>query len=76
LNKPLVFFRALRDRLQADHSTRAESLVRLAQANFDLGNLTNEIGDKQDALHDYRESLAIRQKLADATPPPIFQRLC
>ena len=68
LKEPLAFFKALRDRLQADRDTRPESLARLAQASFDLGNLTDEIGDKQDALIAYRESLAIRQKLADANP--------
>ena len=71
LKEPLAFFRDLRDRLQADRDTRPESLARLAQASFDLGNLTDEIGDKQDALIAYRESLAIRQKLADANPAVI-----
>jgi tetratricopeptide (TPR) repeat protein/tRNA A-37 threonylcarbamoyl transferase component Bud32 len=68
LKEPLVFFRALRDRLQADRDTRPESLTRLAAAGFDLGQLSDEIGDKQDALIAYRESLAIRKKLADANP--------
>ena len=68
LNEPLAFFRTLRERLQADRDTRPESLARLADASFDLGFLTDEIGDKQDALIAYRESLAIRQKLADANP--------
>ena len=68
LKEPLAFFRALRDRLQADRDTRPESLGRLASASFDLGLLTDEIGDKRDALAAYRESLAIRRKLADAHP--------
>ncbi len=68
LNEPLAFFKELRERRQGDADTRPESLARLASASFDLGNLTNEIGDKQDALIAYRESLAIRQKLADANP--------
>ncbi len=58
----------MRDRLQADNDTRPESLLRLAQASFDLGDLTREIGDQQDALKAYRESLAIHQKLAEAHP--------
>ena len=37
LKEPLAFFKALRDRLQADRDTRPESLARLAQASFDLG---------------------------------------
>jgi serine/threonine protein kinase/tetratricopeptide (TPR) repeat protein len=68
LKEPLTFFRELRDRLQADQDTQPESLARLAQASFDLGNLTGAIGDTQDALVAHRESLAIRQKLADANP--------
>ena len=40
LKEPLAFFKALRDRLQADRDTRPESLARLAQASFDLGDLT------------------------------------
>jgi serine/threonine protein kinase len=68
LKEPLAFIKALRDRLMADHDTRPESLSRLASASFGLGQLTNEIGDKQDALIAVRESLAIFQKLADANP--------
>jgi serine/threonine-protein kinase len=73
LKEPLAFFRTLRERLQADHDTRPESLARLAAAGFDLGNLSREIGDEQDAIAAYRESLAIQQKLADAHPA-VFQR--
>jgi serine/threonine protein kinase/tetratricopeptide (TPR) repeat protein len=72
LKEPLAFFRELRDRLQADRDTRLESLVRLAQASFDLAQLTNEIGDRQDALTAYRETLAIYRKLADANPADTF----
>ncbi len=68
LNEPLAFFRSLRDRLQADGQTTPEALARLASASFKLGNLTAEIGDKQDALATHRETLAIRQRLADAHP--------
>ncbi len=68
LREPLEFFRALRDRLLADRDTRLESLERLARASFELGELTTEIGDKQNALMAYQESLAIQQKLAAAMP--------
>jgi tetratricopeptide (TPR) repeat protein/tRNA A-37 threonylcarbamoyl transferase component Bud32 len=68
LNEPLAFFRALRERLQADNDTKPESLARLASASFDLGKLTDEIGDKQDAIKAYQESLSIYQVLADAYP--------
>ncbi len=68
MKEPLNFFRALRDRLQADRDTRPESLARLADACVDLGQLTSDIGDKQDALIAYKESLAIVQQLADSNP--------
>ena len=75
LKEPLAFFKALRDRLQADHDTRPESLERLARASYDLAGLTDHIGDKQDALIAYREALATQQKLADANPTVTqFQR--
>ena len=44
LKEPLAFFRDLRGQLQADHDTRPESLARLAEAGFDLGQLMDEIG--------------------------------
>ncbi len=68
LKEPLAFFKNLRDRLQADKDTRPESLNGLASAAFELGTLTNEIGDMQDALIAHREALAIWRKLADANP--------
>ena len=68
LKEPLAFFKALRERLQADSDTRPESLARLARASNDLARLIDEIGDKQDALIAYRECLAIFQKLCDAKP--------
>ena len=69
LKEPLAFFRTLRERLQADQDTRPDSLNRLAAACFDLVLLTNEIGDKRDALLEYRDALAIHQKLETQTPP-------
>jgi serine/threonine-protein kinase len=68
LKEPLAFFRSLRGRLQADNDMRTESLARLAEASFALGELIYEIGDKEDALIAFAESLAIRKRLADANP--------
>ncbi len=65
LQEPLSFFQSLRTRLQFDPDTRPESLSRLAAAASDLARLTNEIGDKQNALKAYRESIDIYQKLVD-----------
>jgi tetratricopeptide (TPR) repeat protein len=71
LREPLAFFRALRNRLQADGESRPESLDRLAQSSFELGNLSYEIGDKQDALNAYREALAILENRAKAEPASV-----
>ncbi|MGE3818973.1 MAG: tetratricopeptide repeat protein, partial [Isosphaeraceae bacterium] len=68
LKEPLEFFKSLRERLQADRDTRPESLARLAKAGSELGFLTIEIGDKQDAITAYRESLAIFNRLARENP--------
>jgi serine/threonine protein kinase len=68
LKEPLGFFKALRGELQADRDTRPEALARLASATFDLAMLTNEIGDKQDALREFQDSLSIREPLARANP--------
>jgi eukaryotic-like serine/threonine-protein kinase len=63
LNEPLAFFKALRDQLQKDQDTSPESLTRLASAAHDLGLLSSEIGDQEDALRAFEESLAIRERL-------------
>ncbi len=68
LKEPLAYFKSLRERLQADKDTRPESLARLANAAFDLGQLTDEIGDKQVAIAAYQEALAIRERLAREKP--------
>ena len=68
LKEPQEFFKRLRDRLQADEETTPETLARLASASFDLGKLTDEIGDKRDALLAFEESLAIRARLAREHP--------
>ncbi len=64
LKEPLAFFRSLREQLEADHDTRPEALARLAGAALQLGTLTNEIGDKQDALRACEEALIISKRLA------------
>jgi eukaryotic-like serine/threonine-protein kinase len=71
LKEPLAFFKDLRGRLQSDRDTTLESLARLGHASFELGKLTGQIGDKQDALIAYRDSLPILRKLADDNPADI-----
>jgi serine/threonine-protein kinase len=64
LKAPLSFFKTLRDQLQSGHDTQPDSLVRLAPVAFDLARLTDEIGDKQDALRAHEEAWAIWERLA------------
>ena len=68
LQEPLGFFRSLRERLQADPDTRPESLNRLASAAFSLGDITDEIGNKQDALQAYEQAKSILEQLVRANP--------
>jgi serine/threonine-protein kinase len=68
LKEPLEFFRRLRERLQVDRDTRTESLVRLAEATYALGQLAYEIGDQHDALIAHAESVTTWQRLVDANP--------
>ena len=68
LKEPQAFFKSLRDRLQADQETTPDSLFRVAAASFDLGKLTAEIGDKEEALRAYEQSLAIQERLVRENP--------
>jgi serine/threonine protein kinase len=68
LKEPLAFFKLLRERLQQEENTRPETLKRLATAAYDLGNLTNSIGSKEDALLAYTEAQSIWDRLALETP--------
>ncbi|MFO0889984.1 MAG: serine/threonine-protein kinase [Isosphaeraceae bacterium] len=68
LKEPLAFFRNLRDQIQIGRDTGPECLSRLAAASFELGELTNEIGDKEEALGLHQESKAIRERLVRDYP--------
>ncbi len=68
LKEPLVFFRGLRERLRAESDTRPEALKRLADAAFDLGRLSDQIGDKEDSLQAYREALEVLERLTQEAP--------
>jgi tetratricopeptide (TPR) repeat protein/tRNA A-37 threonylcarbamoyl transferase component Bud32 len=74
LKEPLAFLKDLRSRLQAEHDTNPDSLTRLAFACESLGRLTNQIGDKEDALVAYWEALVIWQRLTDADPSVAWRR--
>jgi serine/threonine protein kinase len=68
LKEPLEFFKSLRAQLEADHDTRVEALEALAKAAFELGELTAEIGDKEDALGAHQQARAIRVRLVRENP--------
>ncbi len=64
LKGPLSFFRGLRERLRDDPDTGHEAAGRLAEAAKELGLLSDEIGDKQDALRSFQECLAVLERSA------------
>jgi len=68
LKEPLTFFKVLRDQLQSSRDTRPGALAAFADAGEDLAYLTEEIGDREDALRTARQSLVIREQLADESP--------
>jgi serine/threonine protein kinase/tetratricopeptide (TPR) repeat protein len=68
LKEPLAFFHSLREELQADQTSRPEALSRLADAISELAHLTEQIGDKQDALRSHQDSLTIFERLAHEHP--------
>ena len=68
LKEPHTFFKNLRDRPQVDRETTPDSLARLAGASFDLGKLTDEIGDKQDALRSFEERSSLGRRLPTCGP--------
>src|SRR5262249_40617667 len=68
LKGPLEFFRGLRERLQGDHDTRPEALVRLAEATDDYAHLADEIGDVRDGLKAHEDGLAIWESLTRTDP--------
>ncbi len=68
LKEPQEFFKRLRDRLQIDKETSRDSLEHLRAASFELAQLTSDIGDGQDALRSYEESVAIGERLVRDYP--------
>src|SRR5208283_1486599 len=71
LKEPLAFFKALRDRFQADRDTLFGNLRRLADANFDLAKTTQEIGSIPDAIRSYAESIALHDRIGQDRPADI-----
>ena len=68
MKEPQTFFEELRDQLQEDRETTADSLDRLAMANEELAGLFDQIGDKRDALRAFEESRRIRERLVLENP--------
>lgn len=68
LKEPLALFQSFHQELQLDPGTSPESLGRLAQAAFDLGALSKEIGDKQAAKRSFEEARGVWERLAQDRP--------
>ena len=68
LKEPLAYIKSLAEQLQQGADNRPESMSRLAQVAFDLAVLTNEIGNKQDALTASQRALEIQERLVRDNP--------
>ncbi|WP_337173891.1 protein kinase [Paludisphaera sp.] len=68
LREPLSFFGRLRDRLQSEAAPRPETLFRLADAIGAHAILTDQIGDKEEAIRTFRQSADILERLAVVRP--------
>ena len=68
LQEPLTYFKTFSEQLQKDADSDPESLARMAQAAFDLGVLTREIGNRKDALVAYQQALAVWESLVEDYP--------
>jgi serine/threonine protein kinase len=68
LKEPLSFYKSLREQFQADNQTKPEALKRLGKTATDLAQLTDDIGDKEDALKAVKESLLARERLVRDNP--------
>jgi tetratricopeptide (TPR) repeat protein len=70
LKEPLAFFTSLRDRLSAyrESSYGLEPLQKLGTAAYFQGWLPHQVGNHEGAVAAMRESIAMKQKLADAHP--------
>lgn len=68
LREPIEFFKKLNKQMQAEKSTTPESLQALASGLFDLGQLTSEIGVKEDAIKSFLEAEQIFSLLVKKNP--------
>ncbi|MBL8854720.1 MAG: serine/threonine protein kinase, partial [Planctomycetaceae bacterium] len=74
LKEPITFLQSLRDQLEQVESPSKKSLAQLAFANLELAKLTDEIGNKQDALHVIQVSIEIWNRLLQANPEVVAYR--
>ena len=68
LTEPYAFFQSLQDRLKNETHTNPVSLRRLAEASFELGLLSGEINEKEDALYAFEQARASWNRLTQIDP--------
>ena len=68
LAAPYAFFQSLQDRLKDETHTNPVSLRRLAEASFELGLLSGEINEKEDALYAFKQARASWNRLTQLDP--------
>lgn len=72
LHEPIEFFQSLRSELEKEMSTQTQALEQLAQIAFDLGLLIQEVGNRNEALESFQQSLLIRAKMLEQDPSNIY----
>ena len=71
LSEPISFFEELRQRLLTEEQATPASLTRLADATYELGYLTSQIGDQEEALRALGESRAAYERLVEKNPDDV-----
>ena len=75
LAEPYAFYQNLQDRLKNENQTNLNSLRRLAEASFELGLLSSEVGDRDGALDALEQARTSWSRLAQIDPANSQYRL-
>lgn len=63
LREPIAFFKKLKEQIERDRNSDPDSIFRLSKVAVELGTLSDEIGDKNDAIVFFTENVRILRRL-------------